>query len=127
MATKPQTYTARPKRASDGAVSARYRQEKPEKAAAEKKPAARQAAEKKTTERKPAAKKPAAAQTAEKKQTAQRAPVRRVVMADEKTARRVNAEKRREPARTRREKARAEAAMRDRRRAVSRGIDMSVT
>ena len=117
MALKQKTYTARPKQASDGAVSARYKQAKPEKAAAEKKAPSKKAAEKKPAEKKQAAKRPAGRQ----------APVRRAVMADGQTARRARSEKRREPARARRDRARAEAAMRDRRRAVSRGIDMSVT
>ncbi|MBR3794545.1 MAG: FtsW/RodA/SpoVE family cell cycle protein [Clostridia bacterium] len=48
-------------------------------------------------------------------------------MADPKTANRAKRESRQTPVRMRRDRARAEAAMRDRRRAVSRGIDMSVT
>jgi len=130
MALTNRTYTARPKQASDGAVSAKYKKTKPEKT--EKKPAAQKAAEKKPAEKKPtacktAANKPTEKTTEEKKVSARQTPVRRAVMADEKTARRARSEKRREPARTRRDRARAEAAMRDRRRAVSRGIDMSVT
>lgn len=140
------TYNARPKRAGDGAVSARYTKRKQadaqeekktraagakkESAAQGKKPAAKRAAA--AAKEKPPAKKPAARaaekakeRTAEK--PAAKAPVRRAAMATKKEAERAKEKKMREPGRMRREKKRMEAQMRDRRRAVSRGVDMSVT
>ena len=137
------TYSARPKRTGDGAVSARYtkrkdaQQEKKsrtpkakaESAAQEKKPGARRTAaeQEKTPAKKPAAK---AAEKAKEKTTekpAAKAPVRRATMATPREADRAKEKKMREPGRIRREKKRIEAQMRDRRRAVSRGVDMSVT
>ena len=47
-------------------------------------------------------------------------------MATKKEAERAKEKKMREPGRMRREKKRMEAQMRDRRRAVSRGVDMSI-
>ncbi|MBQ8618401.1 MAG: FtsW/RodA/SpoVE family cell cycle protein [Clostridia bacterium] len=162
---KETTYSARPKRTSDGAVSARYKKKKQEDAQEEKildkltAPKTKRAQE--GAAGKDAAKKPAprrtAAQTEDKKPTARRqtaektekpektekkaekktakpaahtekkAPVRRAVMATQKEADRAKARKEREPGRIRREKKRIEAEMRDRRRAVSRGVDMGVT
>jgi len=132
------TDNARPKRAGDGAVSARYTKRKnmdaqeekkqrtagikKESAAQEKKPAARRTSA--ADKEKATAKRPAA-RTAEK--PAAKAPVRRAVMATQKEADRAREKKAREPGRIRREKKKIEAAMRDRRRAVSRGVDMTVT
>ena len=64
------TFTARPKRTSDGAVNARYKKNKQ----ADAKTAAKgiKAAEKKTTEKKPAEKKLAEKNAAAKKTTAAR-------------------------------------------------------
>ena len=137
------TYSARPKRTGDGAVSARYtkckdaqQEKKPrtpkakaESAAQEKKPGARRTAaeQEKTPAKKPAAK---AAEKAKEKTTekpATQAPVRRAAMATKKEADRAREKKQREPGRIRREKKRIEAQMRDRRRAVSRGVDMRVS
>ena len=132
------TYNARPKRAGDGAVSARYtkrkavdaqEEKKPRAAGAKKdggeqakKPAARRAAA--AAGERSAAKKPAA-RSAEK--PAAKAPVRRAAMATKREEEKAKEKKMREPGRIRREKKRIEAQMRDRRRAVSRGVDMSVT
>ena len=160
MAFKKETYSARPKRASDGAVSARYKKKKQTGGQEEnildkltapktKESAARKEAAKKEADKKPAAKRTAAkmqskelparrraAETAEKPEkktaktaagTEKKAPVRRAVMATQKEADRANARREREPGRIRREKKKIEAAMRDRRRAVSRGVDMGVT
>ena len=113
-----ETYNARPKRASDGAVNARYTKNK--KAEGKKKTTAGNASAQQ--EGKPAAKR----QTAKPAEKAAR-PVRRAVMATEKEAEKAREKKAREPGKIRREKKRMEAAMRDRRRAVSRGVDMRVT
>ena len=136
MAFKKETYSARPKRAADGAVSARYKKNKTGEAkkgedAQSAKPRTRRTAEKKAEETKAEKKIAAKRQTAkadkpetkEKKETvkAEKAPVRRAVMATEQEARR--AQRAKDPTRTRREKKKIEAAMRDRRRAVSRGVD----
>ncbi len=124
-------YKARPKRAKDGAVNARYVKNK--KADKQEGMPTRKAA---SAERTQNVKKPAAQSTAEAKQKkaavkqekpAARAPARRAVMATEREAGRAKEKKAREPGRVRREKKRVEAAMRDRRRAVSRGVDMCVT
>lgn len=136
---KETTCSARPKRAADGAVNARYKkvkkteaqetQSKP--AAQKKKPEAKRTAADAQT-RKPTAKKQPAEKTAKREKTettaktAAKAPVRRASMATPKQARKAQETKLREPGRIRREKKRIEAAMRDRRRAVSRGVDMSV-
>ena len=123
------TYNARPKRTADGAVNARYvRNKKADKQ--EEAPAKKAAASKRVQN----AQRPAAGRAAEDKpkkagaqKPAAKAPVRRAVMATEREAERAKEKKAREPGRIRREKKRIEAAMRDRRRAVSRGVDMSVT
>ena len=143
MAFRGETYTARPKRPSDGAVDAKYRK-KPDKEeekldkrlisgrlTAKEPPDSQRAAQKKTGEKKtPAAReaaaKGAAAGKAAPKAAQRKAPVRRAVMATPKQAQRAKQEKAREPGRVRRERKRAEAAMRDRRRAVSRGVDTKV-
>ncbi|MBE5800216.1 MAG: FtsW/RodA/SpoVE family cell cycle protein [Clostridiales bacterium] len=145
MANPKETYAARPKRAADGAVNARYKKktaaQEAEERLAEKRIAPKTTEKKTAQQEKPAAKRAAAAEKARKpaakKQTAAekdkkttkaaaKAPARRAVMATDKQARRAKERKTREPGRIRRERARAEAAMRDRRRAVSRGVDMSV-
>ena len=143
MAFRGETYTARPKRPSDGAVSAKYRK-KPDKAEEKltqrlisdrltdkEPPAGQRPAPKKTGERKTSAPGKAAAggaapKAAQKKTAEKKAPVRRAVMATPKQAQRAKQDKAREPGRVRRERRRAEAAMRDRRRAVSRGVDTRV-
>ena len=140
MAFKKETYSARPKRTADGAVNARYKknksgEEKKGDSAQSAKPRTRQAVGKKaedlTQEKRPAAKRRTAqadkSETKEKKESAKttKAPVRRAVMATEQEARR--AERAKDPSRVRREKKKIEAAMRDRRRAVSRGVDGRVT
>ena len=133
MAFKKETYSARPKRAADGAVNARYKKIKSGEAKKDEgvqsaKSRTRQTAAKKAEEltqgKKPAARRRTAqtdkSETKEKKET-KKAPVRRAVMATEQEVRR--AERAKDPSRVRREKKRIEAAMRDRRRAVSRGVD----
>ena len=140
------TYNARPKRAGDGAMSARYTKRKQadaqeekktraagakkESAAQGKKPAAKRAAAA-AKEKPPAKKPPARAAEKAKERTAEKpaakAPVRRAAMATKTEAERAKEKKMREPGRMRREKKRMEAQMRDRRRAVSRGVDMCVT
>ncbi|MDY3831848.1 MAG: FtsW/RodA/SpoVE family cell cycle protein, partial [Candidatus Ventricola sp.] len=143
MAFRGETYTARPKRPSDGAVSAKTRK-KPDKAeeklsqrlisdrlTAKEPPAGQRPAPKKTGERKTSAPGKAAAggaapKAAQKKTAEKKAPVRRAVMATPKQAQRAKRDKAREPGRVRRERRHAEAAMRDRRRAVSRGVDTQV-
>lgn len=143
MAFRGETYTARPKRPSDGAVSAKYRK-KPDKAeekltqrlisdrlTAKEPPAGQRPAPKKTGERKTsvpreAAARGAAPKAAQRKTAEKKAPVRRAVMATPKQAQRAKQDKAREPGRVRRERRHAEAAMRDRRRAVSRGVDTRV-
>ena len=149
MAFKKEAYSSRPKRAADGAVNARYQKKKltdkqeeqllnkliapktkkaQESAEKAKKPAARR-----TSAAAPAKKPAAGKQAAETKETkaaaktTAKAPVRRATMATPKEAERAREKKAREPGKIRREKKRIEAAMRDRRRAVSRGVDMSVT
>ncbi len=130
------TYTAKPKKPSDGAVNARYRKIKDDQGAdaktkdktpaakkAAKKPIEKNPAEKKTPEKKTTEKKPIGKAPAEKAA----APVRRARMATEKEIQRARREKERLPGRIRRDKKRREAAMRDRRRAVSRGVDMKTT
>jgi len=108
MAFKKETYSARPKRTSDGAVSARYTKNK------------------KTEDREQQkAKKPAAVK--ETKKPDAKPSVRRAAMATQKEAQKAQEKKAREPGKIRREKKKIEAAMRDRRRAVSRGVDMRVT
>ena len=133
MAFKKETYSARPKRAADGAVSARYKKNKSadeaktEKAAPKK---TRAKAPDSEAEKKPAAKRQTAqtgkTETKAKKEIRkdEKVPVRRAVMATQQEARR--AERAKDPVRIRREKKRVEAAMRDRRRAVSRGVDARV-
>ena len=140
------TDNARPKRAGDGAVSARYTKRKDadvqreakscaariktESAAQEKKPSEKRttaAAKEKTPAKKPAARAAEKAKEKPAEKTAAKAPVRRATMATRKEADRAKEKKMREPGRIRREKRRIEAQMRDRRRAVSRGLDMSVT
>jgi len=127
---KKETFTARPKRTSDGAVSARYKKTK--QAGSEKKTAAKAAPktakqpEKKTPktaekpEKKAAEKKTSkkAGTNAEKKQSVQRAAFRAAQPAEKK---------KRESGRARRNRMKTEAAMRDRARAVSRGAGMRVT
>ncbi len=140
MAFQKEIYTAR--RTSDGAERAAYKknsaQSKQEEQMARRliagkttgcrqtteKQAPKKAAEtKKTGSTKPetgkAVPKKAAGSPAEKK-----APVRRASMATKTQIRRQKTQKEREPGRVRRERAKAEAAMRDRRRAVRRGADM---
>ena len=124
MAFKKETFSARPKRAADGAVSARYKKTKTEKDDGTSKAAPKKAAVKRRTEN------ISKTETKEKKESKKetqttKAPVRRAVMASEREVRR--AERARDPGRVRREKKRVEAAMRDRRRAVSRGVDARVT
>lgn len=146
---KDSAYSARPKRTSDGAVSARYKAKKQTGEQEEnildkltapktKESAARKDAAKNEPDKKPAARR-ASAQTEDKKRSARKqtagktekpekkAPVRRAVMATQKEADRARVRKEREPGRMRREKKKIEAEMRDRRRAVSRGVDMGVT
>ncbi len=146
---KDSAYSARPKRTSDGAVSARYKAKKQTGEQEEnildkltapktKESAARKDAAKNEPDKKPAARR-AAAQTEDKKRSARKqtagktekpekkAPVRRAVMATQKETDRARVRKEREPGRMRREKKKIEAEMRDRRRAVSRGVDMGVT
>lgn len=148
MAFRGETYTARPKRPSDGAVSAKYRK-KPDKEeeklakrlisgrlTAKEPPTGQRAVQKKTGEKKTSAPREAAARGAAEKGAApkaakqrpaeKKAPVRRAVMATPKQAQRARQDKAREPARARRERKRADAAMHDRRRAVSRGVDTRV-
>ena len=148
MAFRGETYTARPKRPSDGAVSAKYKK-KPDKAeeklakrlisdrlTAKEPPAGPRTAPKKTGEKKTGDKKTsapreaaargAAPKAAQKKTAEKKAPVRRAVMATPKQAQRAKRDRAREPGRVRRERRHAEAAMRDRRRAVSRGVDTRV-
>jgi len=146
MAFQKETYTAR--RTSDGAQSAKYKKTKtqsrqaenkvkrllPEeltdRAQAAKKPAQKKPADtKQKTSAKPhekaAARKAAPQRATEKKaEEKKKAPVRRAAMATDAQIRRQKTKKQREPGRIRRERARAEAAMRDRRRAVRRGADM---
>ncbi|MGN0772911.1 MAG: FtsW/RodA/SpoVE family cell cycle protein, partial [Candidatus Ventricola sp.] len=150
MALRGETYTARPKRSSDGAVSAKYRktgtQSKAEERLAQKlisdkltakapergqKAAQKKAVERKKTDRQEAApraaqRKTAERKTAEKKTAEKKAPVHRAVMATPGQAQRAKKDKAREPGRVRRERKRIDAAMRDRRRAVSRGVDTRV-
>lgn len=148
MAFRGETYTARPKRPSDGAVSAKYKK-KPDKEeeklakrlisdrltarepAAGQRPAPKKTGEKKTGDKKTSAPREAAARgaapkAAQKRTAEKKAPVRRAVMATPKQAQQAKQDKAREPGRVRRERRRAEAAMRDRRRAVSRGVDTRV-
>lgn len=136
MATRKEAYQARPKRANDGAVNARYKKNKTaDEQEEKKKPAAKKTresgAQKSAGARteKAAGKKPAArkrtADAGQAEQKEKKAPVRRAAMAGPHEAER--AKKAREPGRMRREKKKIEAAMRDRRRAVSRGVDMTVT
>ena len=148
MAFRGETYTARPKRPSDGAVSAKYKK-KPDKAeeklakrlisdrlTAKEPPAGTRTAPKKTGEKKTgdkkmsapreAAARGAAPKAAQKKTAEKKAPVRRAVMATPKQAQRAKRDRAREPGRVRRVRRHAEAAMRDRRRAVSRGVDTRV-
>ena len=148
MAFRGETYTARPKRPSDGAVSAKYKK-KPDKAeeklakrlisdrlTAKEPPAGPRTAPKKTGEKKTGDKKTsapreaaargAAPKAAQKKTAEKKAPVRRAVMATPKQAQRAKRDRAREPGRVRRVRRHAEAAMRDRRRAVSRGVDTRV-
>ena len=132
MALSKETYTARKKPASDGAVSAKYRKVKPKEPPAEKlteKLLPKRAADEKGTAapKKSAARKTASVGEKTNKQSEKKAPVRRAVMADSKTAQKAREKKEREPRRMRSERKRAEAAMRDRRRAVSRGVDSLVT
>ncbi len=148
MAFRGETYTARPKRPSDGAVDAKYRK-KPDKEEEKldkrlisgrltdkEPPDGQRAVQKKTGEKKTSAPREAAARGAAEKGAApkaakqrpaeKKAPVRRAVMATPKQAQRARQDKAREPARVRRERRRADAAMHDRRRAVSRGVDTKV-
>ncbi|MGN0991200.1 MAG: FtsW/RodA/SpoVE family cell cycle protein, partial [Candidatus Ventricola sp.] len=132
MALKGATYTARPKRSSDGAVNARYKKKTQGSQAEEtlsqrlisdkltaKKPADEQKAAKKT-------KSSAASKAAPQRPAAKKAPAHRAVMATPQQAQRAKKDKAREPGRVRRERLRRDAAMRDRRRAVSRGVDTKV-
>jgi len=115
VATKKETFTARPKRTSDGAVSAKYKKAKPEK-------------QEKTTAKKPAAGKPVSreqikeSKAREKKPALKKEPVRRAAIKKDKPEK--NA---RERGHVRRERMKTEAAMRDRARAVSRGVGFRVT
>ena len=155
MAFFGETKPAGKKRSADGAVSARYKKKKETDDVEKKKKPSVQEAEKPAARKRAAAAaanpaektaRPARTAKAEKTQktdktgkaektektekqekTARKAPVRRAVMATEREAERVTEKKVRESARARRERARAEAAMRDRRRAVSRGVDGRVT
>lgn len=97
MGPKKETYTVRPKRTSDGAVNARYKKAKSDGVREKSGKSIEKTVEKKL----------------EKK--------------SQKRTVRKTAAPRREPQRERRERIKTEAAMRDRRRAVSRGIDMPVT
>ena len=142
VAIKKTAFTARPKRTSDGAVSARYTKTKTAKSgqedAKEKKTASRTAdkaapkavkpaekkAEKKTekkTDKKPARKTETSKQAVKK--TEAKAPVRRAVYKEEAPKEKTK----RESGRVRREREKTEAAMRDRARAVSRGAGFRVT
>ncbi|MGN0775352.1 MAG: FtsW/RodA/SpoVE family cell cycle protein [Candidatus Ventricola sp.] len=67
-----------------------------------------------------------ARKTAARKPAEKKAPARRAVMATQQQAQRAKKDKAREPGRVRRERLRRDAAMRDRRRAVSRGVDTKV-
>ncbi|MBR5302599.1 MAG: FtsW/RodA/SpoVE family cell cycle protein [Clostridia bacterium] len=141
-----ETFSAGKKRTNDGAVSARYTK----KAAgqAEKKPAGRraQAQETKKTTDKPAAKRQTAVRTdktggksaadkaakpaagkAERTEEKAARPVRRAVVVSDREAERAKEKKARAPGKIRREQKRIEAAMRDRRRAVSRSAGPVVT
>ena len=121
MALKQETYTARKKRASDGAVNAKYTKAKPkdkrEEEAAKKLPVKKKTAQAETKKR----------AKAEEKTAGPQAPVRRAVMADAKQVQKAKEKKETLPRRLRSERKRAEAAMRDRRRAVSRGVDSLVS
>ena len=139
MAIKKGTFTARPKRTSDGAVNARYTKTKTAKLkpedAKETKTASKRAdraepktekqTEKKTEKKavqKAETKKPAAKRTEKKtaSKTEKKTPVMRAAYKE--------AEKpKRESGRARREREKTEAAMRDRARAVSRGAGFRVT
>lgn len=129
MALRGETYTARPKRPSDGAVSAKYKKNKK----GEEKLAKRLIADELTanappserTEKRRASAAKAKPRAPRQKPAEKKAPVRRAVMAAPRQAERE--ERAREPGRVRRERERASAAMRDRRRAVSRGVDARVT
>ena len=141
MAREPEIFTARRKKTGDGAVSARYKkiaEEKPAQARKQTGGAARKAAA--GAAEKPAAKareKAAAkpeARGAEKTTAAQRkktaAPGRGGGKKDGLIDARMKAgprsAARRESGRDRRAREKTEKAMRDRRRAVSRGVDMPV-
>ena len=130
--------TTRIRTGEDGAVSARYRKSAAEKTADKKtgkaavKPSARRSAadknpsekkstgkkepEKRITEKKPAARKPRRAPEKEEKTT-----IRSVKAPKEEAPRE------RETSRERRDRRKMEAVYRDRKRAVSRGIDLSTT
>jgi len=132
MALSKETYTARKKPASDGAVNAKYRKAKPEDPKEEKMaekllPKKLRAEKKEASAAKKSPVRKAADGEKAKKQNARKAPVRRAVMADGKSVRKAQQKKEREPRRARGERKREEAAMRDRRRAVSRGVDSLVT
>ena len=116
MATPKGTFTARPKRTSDGAVNAKYTKTKTAKLKPENKAENKTTA---TTLKKTAAKnaeKRAAKKTEDK--ALEKKPVRRAVFKSEAPK---ETKTKRESGRMRREHARREAAMRDRARAVSRG------
>ena len=140
MAFQKETYTAR--RTSDGAERAAYKKNSAQSKQEEQ--MARRLIAGKTTGRRQTTEKQAPKKAAETKKTGstkpetgkavpkkvagspaeKKAPVRRASMATKTQIRRQKTQKEREPGRVRRERAKAEAAMRDRRRAVRRGADM---
>ena len=126
---KKETFTARPKRTSDGAVNARYKKAK--QAEPEKKTGRTEAKAAAKTARKPAEKKPdkLSAKTKEKKtenKQEKKTPVRRAAFKAAQPAEKTE-KKKRESGRARRDRIKTEAAMRDRARAVSRGAGFRVT
>ena len=135
---KEETFTARPKRTSDGAVNARYTKKKTAKTETVKKATKKseeKTAEKKTVQRTAAKAVPKTAadkavRTAAQKTAQKKAPVKRAVFKEEQEKDkpvRKTAQRNRESGRARRERLKTEAAMRDRARAVSRGVGFRVT
>ena len=122
---KKETFTARPKRTSDGAVSARYKKAKqtePEKktvkAAARAVPKKAKVATAKTVKKVSAKPEKKTEKNTEKKTLTKRAAYKAAQSAQKKQ---------RESGRVRRERMKTEAAMHDRARAVSRGAGFRVT
>lgn len=147
MTRVKETFTAKLRYQDDGAVNARYRVAKPKKkdtpdsgakkkdaaprkakasdqenkAAVRGKAAEKKPTEKKTAEKKPAEKKLVEKKAAEKKTAAVKAAPRRAVVKEAPKK-----PERRETGREKRERVKMEGIFRDRRRAVSRGVDMKI-